>query len=462
MQIEQITKIIDQLEKTKTFYVGEKTERQIYIIPDKNMDKTTAVVQVYQTAGGSAYEQYIPVKDAVQVDENSRLFTIREAPNGFYELNFGDGISFGKSPDAGNKIVVTYLQVKGPAANAITSFTSTSTVEYANQNFSLNVITSSESSRGANKQSIDSIKLLAPYAYATQQRLVTSLDYKTTILSNFTDVRDCAVWSGDENVPVDYGVVYVSLKYNNGTSQTIKDAVESSIVNNFTNNLSVMSIDTKFIEPTEVLLELNTEFNFDPALTGVTIVAAENEVFSYQKNYILNNLNKFDAVFRRSNLATEIDALNTAILSTMIDVKAQLRFVPTPGTETTHSVAFPMKIASPSFTESRVTSTTFQLDQKVVQLRNKLGATTLQIYDLDGNVMRDNVGQYNPQTGVVDIVGFNPQYLLFGVDYLKLSVVPENPGALKPLRNYVLGIDETRSSATAIIDRQTTSLEVEV
>ena len=96
------------------------------------------------------------------------------------------------------------------------------------------------------------------------------------------------------------------------------------------------------------------------------------------------------------------------------------------------------------------------------KLRNKLNSRTLQIYDLDGNVLADNIGEYNPTTGIVNIIGFKPQRLLFGVNYIKLSVKPENEATIKPLRNYVFSIDASKSSSTAIIDRQTTTLEIDV
>lgn len=120
-----------------------------------------------------------------------------------------------------------------------------------------------------------------------------------------------------------------------------------------------------------------------------------------------------------------------------------------------------MKIAIPDDTENTVVSTTFEYLGKIAQLRNKLNSRTLQIYDLDGNVLLDDAGQYIPEKGKVSIIGFKPERLLFGVNYIKLSVKPENQSTIKPLRNYVLSVDPAKSSATAIIDRQTTTLEID-
>ena len=85
----------------------------------------------------------------------------------------------------------------------------------------------------------------------------------------------------------------------------------------------------------------------------------------------------------------------------------------------------------------------------------------MQIEDLKGNVLLDNIGEYRPQDGIVDIVAINPEALLFGVSFLKVSVIPQDESVIRPLRNYILTLDEDISSATAIIDRQTTTLEID-
>jgi hypothetical protein len=452
--------VYEGIQRTKTFLSGEKEERQIFVIPDDTIDTATASVLVYDTASSTNYVTYIPLKKAVTIDKDTTVYTLRETPNGFYELNFGDGISFGKKPDPGNKVVVTYLSSVGPAANAGDVFTSNSDLNVDGIDYAVTVVTDTESTGGAEKQTIESVRQLAPIAYAAQQRLVTSLDYKATILSNFTDVSDCNVWSGDENVPLDYGSVYIALNFPTNTSAAVKTKVKNDIVNNFTDNLSVVSITTKFVDPTDAFIELNVQFDYDPALTGFTLAATETSVFNFMRRYFTDNLNTFNKVFRRSNLLTEIDAIDAAILSSKADVKVQLRFTPTVGTIQTHELAYPMKIKKPDDVTHIVTSSIFQYQGAICQIKNKLESTKLEIVDVDGNILVDNIGQYNSQKGTVEIVGFAPQGLIGSDPFIKVSVVPENESVIKPLRNYILRIDNNNSSATANVDRQTTSLKV--
>ena len=452
--------IFEGTEKTKTFLVGETSERQVFVIPDSEIDTKTATVLVYDTASSTNFIQYTPLAEASTIDKDTTVFTIRETPNGFYELNFGDGISFGKKPDAGNKVIVTYLATKGPDANLADTFTATSNVTIGGANYSITAVTSAESTGGALRQSIESVRQLAPLAFATQQRMVTSADYKAVIMSNFSAVTDTAVWSGDQNVPVDYGKVYISLNFPTGTAESTKTETQNNIVSNFTDTLGIMSIETEFVDPVDVFLELVVNFDFDPSLTGFTLTSTENSIYNFITTFFTRNLNTFDKIFRRSNLLTEIDALDPAILSSRCETKVQIRMSPVIGINNTEVLAFPMKIATPDDINHIVESSVFTFEDKVCQIKNILSGTTLQIIDVDGNVLLDNVGEYKPADGQVEIIGFNPQAFIGGDTFIKFSVTPENQSVVKPLRNYILRFDTARSSATATIDRQQTALKV--
>ena len=452
--------IFEGTEKTKTFLVGETAERQVFVIPDSEIDTKTATVLVYDTASSTNFVQYTPLAEASTIDKDTTVFSIREAPNGFYELNFGDGISFGKKPDAGNKIIVTYLATKGPDANLADTFTATSNITVAGANYTITAVTNAESTGGSLRQSIESVRQLAPLAFATQQRMVTSADYKAVIQSNFSAVTDVAVWSGDQNVPIDYGKVYVSLNFPSGTAESTKTETRNNIVSNFTDTLGVMSIETEFVDPVDVFIETIVNFDFDPSLTGFTLTSTENSIYNFIITYFQRNLNTFDRIFRRSNLLTEIDALDPAILSSRMDVKVQLRMSPTVGINNTEVLSFPMKISTPDDLNRIVESTVFTFEDKVCQIKNKLSSTTLQIIDVDGNVLLDNVGEYKPADGQVEIIGFNPQAFIGADTFIKFSVIPENQSVVKPLRNYIIKFDTVKSSTTATIDRQQTALKV--
>ena len=62
--------ITEGIEKTKTFLVGEKVERQIYIIPDETIDTLTADVKVFESVSSSSFVTFTPLSQAINVDAN--------------------------------------------------------------------------------------------------------------------------------------------------------------------------------------------------------------------------------------------------------------------------------------------------------------------------------------------------------------------------------------------------------
>lgn len=440
---------------SKTFYVGEVGERQLYVIPDDTMDTSTAVVKVYENSASTSFDTYTRLSDAITVTSTSTYFQISEAPNGYYELNFGDGISFGQSPKPGNKITVEYLSVQGADANGASVFTPTAPISVNGVGYNLSVLTVSSSLNGADVQSIESIRSNAPIAFAAQQRLVTADDYKAIIQKNFTSVVDATAWGGEDNVPAKYGVVYVSLVFQDGTSDVQKQTVKDSIVNNLTDNLSIISIDTEFSDPVTTFLELGVNFNFNPSLTGITIKATEQSVNGAIATYFTDNLKKFNGVFRKSNLLASIDDLSPAILNSRMTVKVQQRFTPTVNVQVSYTISFPVSIAEPDDVNNTVTTSSFVFNSRICTIKNKLGTNTLQIVNASNIVEIDNVGSYDPTTGQVSIINFIPESIASGEGFIKVSCIPGNESTIQPLRNYILDNDTELSFASGNIDRQT-------
>lgn len=199
--------------KTKTFIVDDTAENQIYVIPDESLDTGKITVNVYDTPTSTKFTSYYFLDTALTVDSTTAFFDIKEAPNGYYEINFGDGKSFGKSPAIGSKVVVRYFSSRGTDANGCSGFKSANSYVLNDVNYPVNIQTQKSSTEGYEKETIESIRKLAPLQFASQKRLVTSADYRSMILSNFPVVKDVAVWGGEDNVPIDYGKVYISLQY---------------------------------------------------------------------------------------------------------------------------------------------------------------------------------------------------------------------------------------------------------
>lgn len=452
--------VYEGVEKTKTFFVGEADESQVYVIPDITADTNSLLVRVYDTAGSSSFVTYENLKTAIRIDSSSKFYQVKEVPNGYYEVLFGDGQSTGLRPTAGNKIVITYLSTAGPVANGAGVFTSTTDLTVDSVDYPISVSTEAVSSSGAFKESIESIRQNAPITFASQQRLVTAEDYKAQILANYNAyVDDVISWSGADNDPVVYGKVYVSLKFKENVSETVQQEVKTAIVNDLTDNLSIMSITTDFSDPTTTFLEVQTIFNVDPDLTDLTPRATENKVQTAVSKYFTDNLQKFGKVFRRSQVLTIVDDLDEAILNSRINVKVQQRFTPVTGQPLSYTIKYPVALSNPDDVNRIITSSRFQYNGKQCKIQNKLNSTKLEVVNIDGVIEVDNVGQYTADTGTVLIQGFNPT-AIEGGDQLKLSATPVNQSTVRPLRNYILDLDEEVSFSQAQVDYQETRLTI--
>jgi len=442
--------------KSKTFIVGDTEDQQVYVIPDATLDTNTLAVGVFDSVTSSSATTYTDIQKSVRINTDSTVFIVREAPNGYYELVFSDGNVLGKSPVAGNKIVVSYLSTKGAAANGAKTFIGANNLTVGSSNYPLTVTTVSNSGAGAAKESIASIKLNAPVAFATQQRLVTAEDYKALILQRHSDtIEDVTAWGGNDNVPAKYGAVYLSLKFKDDVSSATQASVKDAIKLNLTDNLAIMSIDTVFSDPIDTFLEVTTTFNFDPDLTGLSVENMQTTVNTEISQFFTDNLSKFGQVFRRSALTAKIDDLNVALLNSAVEIKAQQRWTPTLNVSETHTIAFPIKLAGADDVNRRITTTTFTSSGQTCSVRNVLGSTKLELINaLTGAIVKDNVGSYDPETGVVTITGFEVSAYSTSI---KISAVPADQATIRPLRNHILKLDTDKSTATGILDFQNTA-----
>ena len=278
-------------------------------------------------------------------------------------------------------------------------------------------------------------------------------------MSNFgAYLDDVTAYGGADSVPPIYGLVFVGLKFKDNINATVQQTVKDDIVTELTENMAVMSILTEFVDPITTLLEVQTTFNLDPDLTNATAQAIQNLVQTTINNYFTANLGKFDKVFRRSNLLTIIDAIDSAILNSKMDVKMKQSFVPILNSTQSYKINFPVPIAEADPIISTVSSTQFTFNSQTCSIRNKTSSSKLQVVSVDGTIEVDNVGSYSNTGGLVDLVGFKPTAIEGSA--ITLTVTPANQSTIRPLRNYVIDIDTSLSSSRAILDFQNTSVSI--
>ena len=134
----------------------------------------------------------------------------------------------------------------------------------------------------------------------------------------------------------------------------------------------------------------------------------------------------------------------------------QLRFTPTLNVSSDYTLNYPVAIALPDDEAIRVTTSRFTFNTRTCSITNKLGSNVLQIVNSDGEIEADNIGTFNSTTGQVSLVGFNPTAIESAA--IKVSVTPSNESTIRPLRNYVLDLDTSLTSAIGVFDYQNTKV----
>lgn len=445
---------------TRTFFVGAKGDKNLYVIADPNMDTTTVDVRVFANASTTLYDSYSNISKAIRVNADSKYFLLKESPNGNYELQFGDGVATGKAPTAGNKVTVTYLSSAGETANGASLFTALDPVVVDGTPYSLVTTLVYRSSGGAPKEANESIRLHAPLVYSTQRRMVTSYDYHSLIQSNYPDLQDVIAWGGQDNDPIDYGKVFISIRYPDEYDSDTKQGIQDDISNNLIAPLGTLSITPEYIEPIQTYLALTVNFDFNPVLSGVTIQTAEDQIFAICQKYFDDNLGQFGKQFRRSNLLALIDGLSDAVLSSRIDIVMNQRFIPDLVNSRSYTISFPETILGPDDVNYRIDSTKFIYDGEACIIRNKLNTNTLEIVNAAGTVLVNNIGDYTTGTGKVNLINFAPEGILGGVNYIKIRAIPSNQGTLSPLRNYTLEFDTEDTLVRGTVDYQSTRVSL--
>lgn len=437
-------KIYEGIERVKTFLVSRKEENAVYIIPDTSMDIDTAVVRVYETPTSSSFLSYTNLLKATTISASSTLYILKESPNGFYELSFGNGTTLGQAPDAGNKVTLTYLASSGAASDTAKTFEPQTGVSVVGTNYPVSVTTVANAVGGGEKESIESIRQVAPFQYASQNRMVTAVDYSTLVLKNFsTLIKDIQSFGGEDALEPKFGTVFMSILFNSDVDATTEETTKDSI-QDLADQLSVASFNIEFTDPVKTFVETELFFQFNPNLTTLSRNTIQDNVNQTIADYFSVNTGKFNQSFRRSNLLTLIDNVSPAILSSRAEVRIQRRFTPTLTKIEDHTLRYAAQIADPDDVNHIITSTAFTYKNKTCTVRNKLNSNKLEVYNQDDReVIVDNVGSYTSDT--VSIVGLQIDNLVGADGFIKVSAKPANESAVTPFRQDVIEHDAGRS-----------------
>ena len=297
--------------KHNKYVVDEATTYQNFEINDTTIDISQLSVDVYDNNRSNSFKSYTRFDQIGDVGPESAVYFIQENYDNHYEVSFGDNV-FGKKPDALNIIDFKYLSTLGADANNATIF------EWAGIGASpLSISTISKASGGTSREGVESIRFNAPLSFIAQNRTVTIDDYKSIIGQNITGIQSLSVWGGQDNDPPEFGKVFISAKPVEDdllTEQTKSDILD------LIKTKKVIAILPKIVDPTFTRLYFDVLFKYDSNRTSLSQGQLETKVRGAIEEFNTEELQRFDGVFRSSQLLSLIDNTDFSILNSVVRV----------------------------------------------------------------------------------------------------------------------------------------------
>ena len=412
--------------------------KQVFTLPDTNIDTTTIKVVVNPSSSNTATATYTKVTDVLDISSTSEVFFLQEERGGNFQIYFGNDV-VGKALPDGAIVSVTYLVTAGTEANKANNFVATATVvDSLNNGLSDFIITPvSAASGGADRESVDNIKFSAAARFSTQNRLVTFKDYETYILNNYPNIDSISVWGGEENEPPIYGKVLISMKPKE--NYYISEAEKRRIIDEIIKPKAIIAVQAEILDPEFLFILVDVEAQYDARKTTNTEAILKERIRNAIINYSNTFLNKFASKIIDSKLETAIDSVDTnAIIGNEIEIKVQKRFEPELNTPQSYNIKFNVPLHRGTVAD-RFSSTEFDIVDSDGIRRSVVFEEVPQSFTGISSVQVTNPGTGYTSTPTVTITGD-------GIGATAEAVIVN--GTIQSISVTNRGIDYTRAIAT--------------
>jgi hypothetical protein len=425
---------------------------QRFLLPNANTDTDTLTVTIQESASDANVSAYSEATDITTINSTSNVYFLNESTEGQYRVQFGDGV-LGRKPVTGNIILLEALISEGSEVNGANVFSASGTVG----GYSATVVTSNAAAGGSDKETIESIKFNAPKTYETQNRAVTTDDYKKIVEGNVSGLDSVSVWGGQDNATPAYGKVFISAKPTGASSLSTS---QIGLIKAAVTSYNMVSVTPEVVDPDIIDLIFTTTVKYDSRLTSLSSGAVAELVIDTIQDYKTNNLLKFGASFRYSTLSTLIDNTETSVISNLTTLTAKKGLEPSITANNAYDISFNNPIFNPSTTyEGAVTSSEFSFTDAAGESYTSCFIDdlngTLRIFYLSGSdkvILSNTAGTVTYSNGFISISSFKPDSFLGAT--LDFTITPAQ-NDLTPIRNQIFEIANTNISITMQDDTST-------
>jgi hypothetical protein len=335
---------------TDSFVIDTSIEGQRFVMTNDNIDTDSLTVIVSQDTG-QTNTLYTQATNLYGLTSTSNVYFIQATEDTKYELVFGDGV-FGNYPLNGSVVYSTYRISSAGASDGSTNFTIDDNLGPINGIGSIapSIDVIAPATGGFTAEDINSIRFNAPRHYQTQDRAITTNDFKNLVLMNYRDVKAVNVYGGETiNDSIEYGKVFISAVTYSGAPLTIfeKQDIEAFLLNKCT-----LSIKPKMIDPNYLYLLVTSYVKYNSNSTVNSPADIKNIVTNAIATYNTNYLTDFDIEFKLSRLETAINDSDNSISSNQTFIILRKDVNVEFNTDTYISVNFQNQISPGSFSSS--------------------------------------------------------------------------------------------------------------
>lgn len=439
-----------------TFTYDGSLKDQKFKIQNSAADLNTLIVRVYESAGSSVYEEYKKSDNILQVGSEDKVYFINEIDDEQYELFFGDGI-LGKKLTDGNVIEISYILTKGSQSNGAKSFTFSGVfldendIKVSSPFAVSNIVTTSNARGGSAIESIEKIKFNAPKFYGSQNRAVTSNDYSAIVRNLYPAVSDIIVFGGEDQVPPDYGKVFIAVKPTLANSLT---SVTKKELSDKLKSYTVASVKPVFLDPSILFVEINSKIYFDGARTNLLPAEVAAKVSTGVNEYLkTSSTEKFNGKFRYSKFVGVIDSSDRAINSNITEITLRKDFYAQINASSFYEICYQNEFLkdcdNPVVTSTGMT--VFEHPNYTSYLEDRDGKIVLYRLDsLTGDkiLLNDSVGDVDYVKGEIKLYDFTILKGTFSDNRIELRVKPSS-NDVEVKREVYLDVDISKSTFVA-------------
>ena len=419
---------------------------QKFLLPNANTDMDTLTVTIQESASDTNTSVYTKATDITTINSTSNVYFVNEHTNGQFRVQFGDG-TLGRKPTTGNIVLLKALVAEGADVNGANTFSASGTVGGYS---TVSVAVTNAAAGGSDRETLESIKFNAPKTYETQNRAVTTDDYKKIVEGNVSGLDSVSVWGGQDHSTPTFGKVFVSAKPTGATSLS---AAQITSIKESVSSYNMVAITPEVVDPDIVDLIFDTTVKYDSRLTTLSSGAVAASVIDTMQTYKTNNLLKFGSIFRYSALSTDIDKTESSIISNLTTITARKGITPSTTTADSYTISFNNAIYNPSTTyEGAVTSSAFAYTDSTgtaystCYLDDKNGV--FRIFYLSGAdkvILSETAGTVTYSNGYISITSFKPDS--FSGSTIDFTITPAT-NDLVPIRNQIFEIANTNITVT--------------